>query len=110
MPARNKALTCYPTNETTEQFDELRKYYQNKHEGSTVRVTDSYILSEIIRQKFFDVRNQETQSLTMKKVYEAVRSFGSTTDIRYAIIVEALQKIATILEEQNHVSRQPNQE
>lgn len=70
--ASKTSLTCYPSEETLAQFNELREYYRRKHDGSGVRVTDSYIVTELIRQKFVDVRNQETQSLTMKKVYEEI--------------------------------------
>lgn len=62
-------LTAYPTPETMQQFAELLEYYKRKHKGSGVKVSTSFVICEIIRQKYVDVRNEETQSLTLKRMY-----------------------------------------
>lgn len=92
MPAKNAALTCYPTDETSDQFEELRQYYKKKYEGSNVRVTDSFILSEIIRQKFVDVRNRETQSLTLQRVYEQMQAHHQALSESLYLILAAVEK------------------
>lgn len=55
-------------------------------------------ISELLRAIITDWRRTRDAGGKSNKILAAVRSFGSTTDIRYGIIVEALEKIVTVLE------------
>lgn len=91
MPAKRSPLTCYPDEIVEQQFQsKVRPYYVGRNEG--VRVTDSYILRELIREKFYDIINEQTRSLTIRKVYEEVVSLrGSINDMREYFVDEGMK-------------------
>jgi hypothetical protein len=69
MPAKRSPLTCYPDEVVDQQFHgTVKPYYVEKNEG--VDVSESYVLRELIREKFYDIKNERTRSLTIRRVHE----------------------------------------
>lgn len=80
MPAKHKPFVVYLDDVAAQHMDRIRAYYEKKNEGSAVKVNDGYIGRELIRQKYVDIQNETTQSLTLKKAYEEILEIGKKLD------------------------------
>jgi hypothetical protein len=88
----------------------------NEYEAETVEKIAAEVwpehadnISELIRAIITDWRHTRDQGGKSNKILATIQAFGTVTDNRYAIIVEALEKIVTVLEETNNVHRQSDQ-
>jgi len=91
MPAKHKRFVVYPDDTAAAQLEVVRAYYEKKNQGMPVKVTDGYIGRELIRQKYTDVVNETTNSLTIKNVYAEVAALRSEVVELKALIEQMRQ-------------------
>ena len=77
MPAKNKPLIVYLDDIAVTQLDVIRDYYQSKNNGMPVKITDGYVGREMIREKYTDIVNENTRSLTIKKMHADIVALRS---------------------------------
>lgn len=94
MPAKRKPFVVYLDDVSAQHLDRIRVYYEKKNEGSGIKVNDGYIGRELIRQKYVDIQNAETQSLTLKKIHAMM-------DANHKVVQHDLELILDLLEGKN---------